>query len=226
MEQESRARDWEVWGAALIVTVAVLVGIKYKGINGETLSEAVKDIGAAIIPILAAVVAARLVTKGMDPSERFLRVGEDALRCFQRKHPNLLTGPRASHDNYDPEKPGKAGRYLFFQKGAQAKKAQFVPVLPLREGVIEIRVPRTTLLQLGVEREALEQTQTEMLAAVRQAVIKELQTRWAGAFEILEHKHPDIAIILDVDEAMLGPRKYSKLIGNCLEAAYGAITGE
>jgi len=212
-----------VWGVALIVSIAVVLGMVFKGVSGESVSDAVKDLGAALIPILSAVLAARLVTREMDPAERFLQMGEEALRGVQRQHPDLLSGPKANRENYDPENPGKAGRYLFFQKGAQGKKGQFVPIPQLKEGIVEIRVPKTTLLLLGWQREGLEQVQLDVLATVRRAVEDVIKERWTGACEVLEHKHADIAIVVDFDEAKLGPRKFSRAVTDCVEAAFVAL---
>jgi hypothetical protein len=223
MDLDKRRQEWEVWGAAIVVSLAVIAGLFYRGINGETVADAVKDVGAAVIPILAAFVAARLVIRQMDPAERFSRAGEAALEDLQKRHADVLAGPKANKEDYDSENPGKAGRYLFFQMASQGRKAQFIPVLPLKQGVVEIRVPKTTLLQVGFDRDGLEQAQLQVLASVRSAVEKVLQRDWPGVHEILTPKHPDIAIAVDLDETGLGPKRYRQAVAACGTAALEAV---
>lgn len=229
MNPENRHQHWEVYGVAVVVSGAVLAGLVFKGVTGETVSEAVKDIGAALIPILTAFLAARLVTREMDTSERFLRAGEDALRDIQRRAPEWLSGPKAHRESYDPENPGKAGRYLYLQKGGAGDKAQFVPVLPLKEGVVEIRVPKAGVVLLGRaqkgERDQQELAQKEIQAAIQREVNAALEARWKGTYAKPEYQHADIAIVVDFDETRLGPRKFRKAVVDCVEAAHRAVFG-
>ncbi|MDD3925311.1 MAG: hypothetical protein PHT33_01485 [bacterium] len=203
MDIDKQQQNWEVWGAALVVSLAVTAGLLFRGISGETVADAVKDIGAALIPILSAFVTARLVVGRMDPSERFMMAGETALSDLRKRHADILSGPKASREDYDPEKPGKAGRYLFVQLAGQKNKAQFIPMLPLRDGIVEICVSKTTtMLLLGAERGAAEEAQTGAFASVREAVEKLLQRNWPDVHEVLPCKHSDIAIIIS-----FGPKK-------------------
>jgi hypothetical protein len=222
MELDRRRQNWQVWGVAIVVSLAVLVGLFFKGLSGATASDAIKDVGAALIPILSAFVTARLVLRQMDPAERSMRVGEAALRDLQKQHTEVLSGPKANREDYDPENPGKAGRYLFFQLAGQRRKAQFIPVLPLQDGIVEIRVPKTTVLLLGADQSALDAVQREVLASTRAAVENLLRREWPKSHEVLVHKHPDIAIAVDLDEAGLSPKRYQRavtMIGNAaLEA--------
>lgn len=222
MNEDSKQR-WEVWGVGLVVTLAVLVGLRFKGISGESVAEAVKDVGAALIPILAAFLAARIVTGEMDPADRFQQAGEEALRALQRSRPDILSGPKANSEDYDSENPGKRGRYLFVQKRGQGRKGQLIPVTPLREGIVEIRVNMTALLVLGLEREGLEQVQQQVVAKVRAEVTAMLQRDWEGSFELLAHKSGDVAVVVDFDESKLGPRRFTKAVIACGTAALRAL---
>jgi hypothetical protein len=159
----------------------------------------------------------------MDPTERSMRLGEAALRDLQKHHADVLSGPKANREDYDPDDPGKAGRYLFFQLAGQRRKAQFIPVLPLRDGIVEIRVPKTTILMLGADQGALEAVQREVLASTRAAVEKLLQQNWPDSYEVLVHKHPDIAIAVDLDEAGLSPKRYQRAVTIIANAALEAV---
>lgn len=221
MSAEGRSKNWEVWGVAIVVSVAVIVGLFFKGITGESISDSVKDIGGALIPIIAAFVAAKLVTREMDPADRFVRAGEEALKKIQEKHPNILSGPKANREgSYDPKNPGGAGRYLFIQNKRKGQKGQLVPILPLKEGVVEVRVPMTSLLVLGYKREGLEEVQGNCLLKVRSQIESILSNnKYDETFEILEHKHKDIAIAVDFDETQMGSRAFGKAVTACTNAA-------
>jgi hypothetical protein len=142
----------------------------------------VKDIGAALIPILAAFVSARLVTRQMDPAEQRRRAAEEALAALAKANNEWLSGPKANSANYDPENPGKAGRYLFFQRNGKGIRGQFIPLKPLDEGILEIRVQAQTLKLLGVQpgpdgwgphiAKVVDQTRKDVLATVDRLGLK------------------------------------------------------
>ncbi|MBM3494268.1 MAG: hypothetical protein FJX72_08105 [Armatimonadetes bacterium] len=218
-----REQQWVAWGVALVVSVAVLAGLAFKGVSGRSLTDAVKDIGGALIPILAAFVAARLVSGQADPADQAQRAGEAALAALQRKHPDVLSGPKAHRVNYDPEQAVSPARYLFIQRRSQNQRAQFVPVSPFREGILEIRVPKTALLILGAKREGLEQLQQQILTTVRTGVLGALDQDRRVVYEIIEHKNPDIAVVVDFNEAELGPKRLGRVITGCVSAALRAL---
>lgn len=216
---EERKSHTELWVAA-VVTLAVMAGLYFKGFTGETLTDAVKDIGDVAIPILCAFLAAHIVTSKMDQDEPIEKAGEDALGLLQKKYPEILAGPKGSRENYDPDKPGNAGRYLFFQ-GKEKQKAQFIPVLPLKEGILEIRAPKTAFRISGLID--LDAAQQSALPKMRQAVEACLKEAWKDKYEVLEHKHPDIAIVVDFEENDLGPKRFGKAVYACGEAAVNAF---
>ena len=217
--KDDNKNQWEVWLVAIVVSIAVLAGLAYKGLTGETIADGVKDIGAAIIPILSAFVAARLVTRQMDPAERFLRAGEAALSKLQAKHQDWLSGPKPDKEDYDEKNPGKADRYLFVQRGGKKLRAQLVRISPLRQGIVEIRVSKRTLQILDV-KEGLEQAQKDMREKVKGAVVATLDRDWKKTpYEILDHKDQDIAIVVDFDESKLRPKQFGQAVVACAETA-------
>jgi len=228
VNKEDIRDQWDIWGVAAVVSIAVLAGLCFKGITGESIADGVKDIGAALIPILSAFVAARLITRQMDPSERIFHAGEDALARLQKRHPQRLSGPKANRENYDDKSPENADKYLFIQKEGKGRKAQLVRVPPLRDGVVEIRDPRTTLLILDTSLDAkrpeeLSKAQQSMLKKVSDAVETTLKRDWAGTYELLQSKHQDIAIVIDFDEVKLGYKQFGKAVLACAEAAFDAL---
>ncbi len=220
---ERRRENWEAWAAALVVLLAVVIGLRFKGISGETVTDAVGEVASALIPILSAFVAAGLVMRQMDPAERFMRAGEDALSDLQKRNPGILSGPKASHDSYDPDNPGKAGRYLFFQARGQNRKAQFIPALPLRDGIIEIRVSKTTALLLGADQATAEDVRRAALTAIKTAVQTLVERDWPNTHEVLAHKHQDVAIAVNLDESALGLKRYRKAVAKIGNAALQAL---
>ena len=223
MKSEKRIADWEVWCVAIVVSLAAIALLHYRGVNGETVAETIQNIGAAVIPILAAFVAARLVMRNMSLDEKCLHVGEDALRRLQAKNPGMLKGPKANRENYDQENSGDVGRYIFFQRNNNGRKAQFIPLQPLKDGIVEIRVPKMAMLLLGSEREGLETVQQDLLAKVQASVKTMLERNYPGSFEILSHKHEDIAIVVDFDESRLSLRRFGKAVEACADTALKTV---
>ena len=215
---EDRKQHMELWGVAAIVTIAVLAGLAIKGFSGETIVDAIKDIGEVLIPILAAVFAARLVTREMDPGGCFIRAGEDALKAIQKRRPGLLSGPKPNTENYDSDNPGKAGRYLFFQKNHRGERSQLVPVLPFVDGVVEVRVSKATLKLLSISENL-----DTVSARVHDAVLKVAERDYPGMSQLLESKNERICIALDFDEEKLGPKGFRKAVECCAGAALDAL---
>ena len=220
MGSEDKQQHWELWGVAAIVTIAVLVGLTIKGFSGETVVDAIKDIGEVLVPILAAVFAARLVIREMDPEQRFVRAGEDGLRAVQKRHQTILSGPKPNTENYDSDNPGKAGRYLFFQKNHKGHRSQLVPVLPFTMGVVEVRVSKRTLQLLGLPMDELETFSKQVREAVLSSVVG---TMSEDAYEVLESKNPNIAVAIDFDEEKIGPKKFRRAVELCTNAVLGVL---
>ena len=203
------------WGAAALVAFAVAWGLSYRGISGENVADAVRDIGTALVPIFAALFAARLVSRDKDPSERCVREGEDALRAVQKGHSGVLSGPKFNRDSYDSDKPPGAGRYLFVQKGGKGNKGQLVPVVPFREGIVQVQVSDTTRKVLGITQ-GLDETHLQ----VREAVEALLKSRFPKVeYEPVETKNPRVVLTVDFDEHALPPRTFGRIVRAVAEEA-------
>lgn len=214
-----RRENWELWGLAAVVTIAVLVGLVIKGFSGETIADAVKDIGAVLVPILAAILAARLVVREVEPGQRYVKAGEEALRSLQKRYPSILSGPKPDKEGYDPDNPGHAGRYLFFQKNHIGHRSQLIPVLPFKIGVVEIRVAKRTLQLLDIPGEL-----EEVSAQVRLAVKSVLEKNWSGNYEDLDAgRKANVSIAVDFDEERIGPRRFRTAVSDCAQAALDAL---
>ena len=210
----------EKWGAVLLVAFAVAWGISYRGLSGETLADAVKDVGAALVPIFAAMFAARLVRRDLPQGQRFLVEGERALRAVQKAHHAVLQGPRYNRDGYDLDGGGKGDRHLFVQCLPKKKRASFVPLSPLSEGVVAVAVAKTHLVILDRAGTSLDDARR----AVRKAVEGMLQQkRYIGRFELLDSKNPASAIVIDFDEESMGARRFRSAVEAVVGEAVNAL---
>jgi len=253
MDAERHRQHWEIWGMAVVVSVAVLSGLAFKGLSGEAVSDAVKDIGAALIPILAAFVSARLVTGQLDPAERRRRAAEEALRLLAERDKAWLSGPKANSAAYDPENPGQAGRYLFYQQDGKGHKGQFIPLRPLGEGILELRVQAQTLKVLGVDpgpegwaphqARIVDEVRTKVLAAAERLGLKSkfeqlhpspaedsspeqqsAASHDAGGGKAVKRKiDPAVALVVDFDEMHMKPAEFKEAILSLGLAAHEAI---
>lgn len=206
----------EQWGALLLVAFAVAWGISYRGFSGETMADALKDIGSAVVPIFAALFAARLIRRDLPPEQRYLAEGERALRAVQKKHDKFLQGPKYDRDGYDPEAGGKGDRYLFVQALPKKSRASLVPLSPLSEGVVAITVSKKNLVILDRARTS----EDDARVAVHKAVVDLLQQRpFVGHFEILESKNRRAAVVIDFDEEGMGARRFRGAVEAVIDRA-------
>ena len=206
----------EQWGALLLVAFAVAWGISYRGFSGETMADALKDVGSALVPIFAALFAARLIRRDLPPEQRYLAEGERALRAVQKKYDKFLQGPKYDRAGYDPEAGGKGDRYLFVQALPKKARASLVPLSPLSEGVVAITVSKKNLVIL----ERARTSEGEARTAVRKAVVELLKQKpFMGHFEILESKNRRAAIVVDFDEGSMGIRGFRRAVEAVIDRA-------
>ena len=221
MDGDRIQEQLEKWGAVLLVAFAVAWGISYRGLSGETLADAVKDVGAALVPIFAAMFAARLVRRDLPLEQRYLAEGERALRAVQKRFPEILQGPKYDRKDYDPS--GGGDRYLFIETKRGGKKASFVPLSPLAEGVVMISVSAQNLVNLGLDKTRSKEAQE----AIHSAVMKVLtEGSFAGRYEILDSaKKERVAIIVDFDEQAMTVRSFGRAVQAVITAAVKALEG-
>lgn len=221
MDAERIREALEKWGAVLLVVFAVAWGLMYRGISGETLADALKDVGGALVPIFAAFFAARLVRADLAPGQRFLQAGEDAIRAVQSEYPSLLQGPKYDRQGYNPEAGGKGDRYLFHQVSTGRSRASFVPISPLSEGVVAITVSKKNLVILS----RAGTPEADARRAVNDAVVRELERlgRDALPHEVIDDVKGRTAIAIDFDEEAMGARRFRRAVARIVAVAHEAV---
>ncbi len=148
---------------------------------------------------------------------------------MQKKHSDILIGPKYNRENYDPEK-GKGKEYLFIADDTPNSKqrVKFISIPPLDEGVLSIYVQKGTLVY-GLKYKSNEATESEIKviqAAVKESVIENLEKKYKGCYELIENtpaNTPDVAIIIDFDEKKMTWKKYYDAIYQCAEQAIEVI---
>ena len=230
----------------VVGTLSIVLGLVFKGFNLENVLDAVKDISGFIVGIAVFLIAAHLSQK----SRTFLDVANDALAKLQRTSQGVLEGPKYDKSDYgskeadiaeDAENPKAAEKtkrmqYLFFSAQSWNKKVAFVPLDPLEEGILDIRVSKATLVNLGY---ASADATAEKIAEVQAAVSRDVNSligKYGKDCQIMYSKDPSIietgskpsryansAIIIDFDEKALGFKKFQQFILECGQSALTTI---
>ena len=189
----------------------------------DTVFNAVVNFTQVAVPVLAVLV----ISIGMRKiDETYLKVGKRALEKLQKKHSDILIGPRYNHrENYDPEK-GKGKEYLFIADDTPHSKqrAKFISIPPLDEGVLSIYVQKGTLVY-GLKYKSEDAIDSEIKViqeAVYKSVIVKLEKEYTGCYELLKNT-PDAAIVIDFDEEKMKGKKYHDAIYQCAEQAIEVI---
>ncbi len=224
--------DKGAWVVAGVTSAAVIAGLSFKGVSGETISDAVKDIGGTLLPLVGALVAAGMVTRKMDAEASVLEIAESALRRVQDKNRGLLTGPKSNKSEPDDGGGGKnevedgnedrANRYLFVQvskDGKKGKKGQFIPVAPLEDGILTIKIQRQALKSLGIEGD-LCAAQEHIIPVIRERVAAVAARQWKNSHVLTPTKDKNVAINIDFDEGAMSKRDFGKAIEQCAGAAF------
>ena len=229
--------DKGAWVVAGVTSAAVIAGLSFKGVSGETVSDAVKDIGGALLPLVGAMVAAGMVSRKMDEEASVLEIAESALRRVQDKNRGLLTGPKSNKSEPD-DGGGKsevedgnedgAKRYLFVQvskDGKKGMKGQFVPVAPLEEGILTIKIQRQALQGLGIEGD-LHAAQEHLVPVIHERVAAVAERQWKNKHVLIPTKDKNVAINIDFDEGAMTKREFGRAVEQCAGAAFQFLLEE
>lgn len=229
--------DKGAWVVAGVTSAAVIAGLSFKGVSGETVSDAVKDIGGTLLPLVGALVAAGMVTRKMDAEASVLEIAESALRRVQDKNRGRLTGPKSNKS--EPDDGGgknevedgnedRANRYLFVQvskDGKKGKKGQFIPVAPLEDGILTIKIQRQALKSLGIEGD-LYVAQEHIIPVIRERVAAVAEKHWKNNHVLIPTKDKNVAINIDFDEGAMSKREFGKAVEQCAGAAFQFLLEE
>lgn len=188
----------------------------------DTIFDAVVNFSQVAVPVLAILFISISMRK---INETYLKVGRNALEKLQKKHSDILIGPKYNRENYDPEK-GKGKEYLLIADANSNSKqrAKFISIPPLDEGALSIYVQKGTLVY-GLKYKSNEATESEIKTiqeAVKESVIDKLEKEYTGCYELIENT-PDAAIIIDFDEKKMKGKKYHDAIYQCAEQAIEII---
>ena len=221
-----KERIQEITGiiTASIAVLAVLGGLAVKEWNAENILGAIQEIATFVVTISAVIFTSRQVIKSLDPVQRYLKFGSEALKAVQKKHPSFLIGPKYDREKQDEDNPGAAKRFLFIKKPGALLKSPFVSLDSLGTGALDIRVSGKTVQILEPQWKDWDQAQKkqkieELQKAVHLAVEKFVSSKYKGYYDIEQVKNPRTAIMIDFDEEKLGYRKFKKAIIECCEIA-------
>jgi hypothetical protein len=211
---------------SIMLGVLSLIAIGGKLIQNDftidTIFDAIVNFSQVAVPVLAILFISVSMRK---ISDTYLKVGRSALEKLQKKHSDILIGPKYNRENYDPEK-GKGKEYLFIADDTPKSKqrAKFISIPPLDEGVLSIYVQKGTLVY-GLKYKSNEAIDSEIKViqeAVHKSVIDKLEKEYTGCYELLENT-PDAAIVIDFDEEKMKGKKYHDAIYQCAEQAIEVI---
>ncbi len=215
-----------------IMSVIAIVGLLIKN-NFDTneLLGSIVNFTQVAIPVLVLFIASSIKNK----SKNYIDAGKEALENLRKRNETVLQGPEFDKTDYNPEETAKSQRmqYLFFTKYRYAKKVAFIPLEPIEQGILDIRVSKATLVNFGFDSK---DSQIETLVIEAQSKIYSdlenfLSSKYSGLFEILnkqgtetkDAKYKNSAIVIDFDEEKLKISGLKKAVYNCSEKALQII---
>jgi len=215
---------------SVVGALAILINLSIKGFSAENLLDAVKDLVGLLVTVAIFLVAYSISNK----SKSFIDAGRMALEKLRKNFADLQ-GPEYDKTDYDPEETLKSQRmrYLFFKKGKYSKKVAFIPLEPLEQGILDIRISKATLVNFGIDSK---NSQIDSLISGLQSDIyldlkNYLSSKYTEKYEILNKqdtdnkasKYSNSAIVIDFDEDKLKIKGFEKAIYNCSEKALQII---
>jgi hypothetical protein len=153
--------------------IAILIALGMKGVTGQNILDAIKDIAGLGTILFVAVIAVRARKSNVTLKD----IGESLLEEVQRRNESILTGPEYSNLAFtsDSDKAPRM-KYLFFKRTKEStwkKKVAFIPLDFLADGILDIRVSKATLVNLGIasaSEDVISNCQTKVQNAVKQVL--------------------------------------------------------
>ncbi len=234
----------------VVGTLAILVSLGLKGTTAENVLDAVKDISGLVISIAVFLIASAISRK----SRSILDVGVQALQKLQAKNAAVLIGPAYDKAKYLPDdSEAKTRMQYLFLKPVKGKKIAFIPLDPLAQGILDIRISKGSLVALGLAAETaagrLSECQEQVRAAVMKVIASEAKhftlvhptngaptahdgadgndedTAEKDSAKGAKTRYANSAIIVDFDEVAIGPRRFERMIVASGLAALQVLTG-
>lgn len=209
---------------AAIATLVILINLSIKGYTAENALDALKD----LLGLLVTIAVFLLAYKISNQTNSYLDAGKRALLKLYTKEKYILEGIKANSEKGETdEENDKRNKYLFIKRVNKnlRTKVTFIPVNEFEDGVLDVRVSKGTLVNLGFDGTPDE------ISQLKKAVsngIKDLLTqkglRQPDDFELVENpKSQNSAIVVDFDEQKLKYKKFEKIIYACVEKALNII---
>ncbi|HOZ48649.1 MAG TPA: hypothetical protein PLO37_16055 [Candidatus Hydrogenedentes bacterium] len=234
----------------IVGIVAICANLVFKAFTIENVLDAVKDVAGAAVPFLVFIVALQLRQK----EKTFRDTAEKVLKKIQSKYEDYLVGPEYSKSGYVPDKEESSRKkYLFLRREMNPKelkrKVAFIPLDPLEQGILDVRVAKSTILALGYTSKSsdvpqlIETVQRKVCDVVERRVqtafakhCSVLYGRNSGSLEVsmdAEEAEPSTsatvtkflnsAIVVDFDEEALGHRRFASAVQDIAEVALQAL---
>jgi len=209
---------------ASIGTLAIVINLFIKGTTTENLLDAVKDLVGLLVTIAVFIIANRISSQTTSYAES----GKRGLKKLYAKYKPYLDGIKANSEKGETdEENDKRNKYLFIRRINKDLKTKitFIPVNDLEDGVLDIRVSKGTLKNLG--REGSPDEILQLKKTVAKGVLDLLAGKGYSQpddFEVIENpKSQNSAIVIDFDEQKIPHRKFEKLIYACAEDSLNTI---
>ncbi|KAF0146934.1 MAG: hypothetical protein FD143_3164 [Ignavibacteria bacterium] len=177
------------------------------------------QIGVAVIVFIVAF-------STRERSTSFVQLSKEVLERLSKKYNNFLLPPRYNRDNYDPEK-GAGLQYLFITNADKnsSRRAKFVPIDPISQGIVTIYVQKGTLVY-GLNYKSEEATPEEIKRIqqiVYESVNNYIKNNYEGLYELITPSKDDTAIIIDFYEEKMKKRKFIRAIADVSEIATSTL---
>jgi len=227
---EEKLKGAEIF-AAIVTIIAGGIWVYLDGFTGETLAQVMATLGGAIV-----IVISFLQHQRKQDVTNFITAGSRALEKLQKAYPDILSGPKIFKDDYVPGENTSTQeykRYLFFQRPVEKgkEKAQFIPVTPFEEAIIEIYVSSKALKIAEISNpseEAHKEIHEKMKYAVRK-VIRELANKeYNGLFEDkgidsagkdIDFKDKNLCVALDFYDDKISYKQFEKIVNRIGQVA-------
>lgn len=196
---------------------AIVLALGLKGVNGENILDAIKDIAGLGTILFVAVIAIRVRKSSISLKD----IGEQALEKLRKENEGLLSGPEFSSLAPDSDKSVRM-KYLFFKRTKEStwkKKVAFVPLDLLSDGILDIRVMKSTLANRGVKSPPDEEIK-RWQSGVRDRVKQVLTRLRSDQYKIMHPSEEDAADEDEDNESKLTSKASPKVPNSAITIAF------
>lgn len=192
----------------VLATIPALVAGFFWMYTSQFSPETIAQVVATLGSILALAIPVYLHFLNDDRNKTFADFGYEALEKLSSENKDIMSGPEFFKDGYSPDDANVDKKYLFYKKAGTKRKASMIPLIPLKQGIIELSFPQMALDIIGIS-EPIDKVRSD----TRSRIVAFASRKYANLHKELspEDTASNICVVIDFSDRC-APKQFGKAV--------------